>query len=483
MNNWFVSIALFGWIPAVLALFMAFPPRRAVIAAFLLAWLFLPMAGFKLAEGIPVYDKMSATCVGVLLGMVVFDLRRLQTFRARWIDLPMLVWCLCPIATSLSNDLGMYDGTSAAFREMVAWGLPYFIGRVYFSDLANLKELAVALVVGGLIYVPLCLIEIKMSPQLHNWIYGQHPALRTLIEATRWGGYRPTVFMQHGLMVGMWMCMTGLVGVWLWYSRALPRSICRIPTAWALVALVITAVLCKSTGAIVLLALGLASLFAVPLLRTKWVIWALVIVAPLYMVVRAGGLWDGSQLVQVSSDAAGEERAGSLEFRFRNEDMLSAKAMQRPILGWGGWGRARVYDESGRDISITDGLWIITLGNNGIVGLASLTFAMLLPAGLMLRRYPIRAWRDPAVAPAIALAVVVVLYWIDCIPNGMVNPIFMLAVGGLGTVLMVRSTAGRKVVNALRPPPPDHSGSVLTGGNDVPRLMQGHNELAKGADL
>ena len=458
MGNWFVTIALFGWIPAVLALFMAFPPRRAVIAAFLLAWLFLPMAGFKLAEGIPVYDKMSATCVGVLLGMLAFDLRQLQTFRAGWIDLPMLIWCFCPLASSLSNDLGMYDGASAAFRQMASWGLPYFIGRVYFSDLAGLKELAVGLFIGGLIYVPLCLFEIKMSPQLHTMVYGYHQ--HSFAQSMRMGGWRPTVFMQHGLMVGMWMCMTGLVGVWLWYSRALPRSICRIPTAWALAALVVTAVLCKSTGAIVLLALGLAGLFAVPLLRTKWVIWALVIAGPLYMGVRGSGLWDASQLVQASSDAAGEERADSLDFRFRNEDILAAKAMQRPTLGWGGWGRNRVYDEDGRDISITDGLWVITLGCNGIVGLAALTFTMLLPAALLLRRYPVRAWSDPAVAPAIVLAVVVVLYWIDCIPNGMVNPIFMLAVGGLASCGVGVSRVSRRlaVSPAARPP----RGAVVT---------------------
>ena len=453
MHSWTVAIALFGWIPVVLGMFGVLPPRRAVIAAFLLAWLFLPMAGFKLAEGVPVYDKMSATSVGVLLGMVVFDLRRLQSFRAGWIDLPMLMWCLSPIASSLSNDLGAYDGVSAAFRQTLTWGLPYFIGRVYFSDLASLKELAVGLFIGGLIYVPLCLIEIKMSPQLHTWVYGYHQ--HSFTQTFRMGGWRPTVFMQHGLMVGMWMCMTGLVGVWLWYARALPRTICQIPTALALLALVVTAVLCKSTGAIALLALGLAGLFAVPVLRTKWVIWALVIVAPLYMVVRAGGIWDGSQLLQVSSDAVGDDRADSLAFRFRNEDMLAGKAMQRPVFGWGGWGRARVYDESGLDISRTDGLWIIALGNYGIVGLASWTLAMLLPAGLMLQRYPIRAWREEAVAPAMVLAVVVVLYTIDCIPNGMVNPIFTLALGGLASCgaslkRVPRRTPVAPVTQALR---------------------------------
>ena len=47
---------MFGWIPAVLALFALFPPRRAVIISFLIAWLFLPMASFKLG-GLPDYAR------------------------------------------------------------------------------------------------------------------------------------------------------------------------------------------------------------------------------------------------------------------------------------------------------------------------------------------------------------------------------------------------------------------------------------------
>ena len=39
-----VPITLFGWVPCVLLLFLWLPPRRAVIAAFMGGWLFLPAA-------------------------------------------------------------------------------------------------------------------------------------------------------------------------------------------------------------------------------------------------------------------------------------------------------------------------------------------------------------------------------------------------------------------------------------------------------
>ena len=55
-----VPLTLFGWIPFVLALFALLPPRRAVVTAFLAAWLFLPMAGYGV-KGLPDYTKMSAT--------------------------------------------------------------------------------------------------------------------------------------------------------------------------------------------------------------------------------------------------------------------------------------------------------------------------------------------------------------------------------------------------------------------------------------
>ena len=62
-----------------------------------------------------------------------------------------------------------------------------------------------------------------------------------------------------------------------------------------------------------------------------------------------------------------------------NDDMLIAKAMQKPLFGWGGWSRNRVFEESGRDMAVTDGFWILELGSNGCVGLISMTLAMLLP--------------------------------------------------------------------------------------------------------
>ena len=43
--------------------------------------------------------------------------------------------------------------------------------------------------------------------------------------------------------------------------------------------------------------------------------------------------------------------------------------MEKPLFGWGGWGRNRVFSkEDGKDLSITDGQWAIEIGETGILG-------------------------------------------------------------------------------------------------------------------
>src|SRR5436190_3142386 len=196
-----VPIMLRGWVFLAILLFAIVPPRRAVLAAFILGWLFLPQAGVPLS-GLPDLDKITATSMGAMLGVLLFDAQRLRTFRFSWVDLPLLAWCLVSIPAALVNDLGIYDGLSGLMHDTFIWAIPYFIGRLYFSDLASLRELAIGIFLGGLIYVPLCLWEIRMSPQLHYMVYGFYPSFFGM--AVRLGGYRPVLYMQHGWMVGLW---------------------------------------------------------------------------------------------------------------------------------------------------------------------------------------------------------------------------------------------------------------------------------------
>ncbi len=462
-----VPIALFGWIPVVVGLFTVLPPRRAVVTAFVGAWLFLPMAGYGI-EGFPDYTKVSATCVGVLLAVMIFDSDRLLSFRPSLVDIPMIIWCLCPIASSISNDLGAYDGLSAALFHVIVWGIPYVIGRVYFWNRAGIRELAMGIFIGGLIYIPLCIYELRMSPQLHRMVYGFHQ--HSFRQHMRYGGYRPMVFMQHGLMVGLWMANAALIGMWLWLTGAVKR-LWGIPIGWLVAALLVVTILCKSIGAIVLLALGAGAMLLTRWWRSLIPVLLLVAISPAYIVLRQTQVLDREELVSLARMVVDRDRARSLGGRLTQEDLFSEKAMERPIFGWGGWHRSFPTDEHGRDMTRGwDSLWVQALGRSGFVGLVSLTLAILLPAALFLRRFSARLWTRAAFAPAAALCMIVVLYMMDNLMNSMENPIFILAVGGISGCVAAR--AGRKVrarAPTRTPPPEREQAKHLTLQDILPR--------------
>ena len=197
-------------------------------------------------SGLPEYTKMSATCVGILLSAFLFASEYFQNYRFHWLDFPMFFWCVSPCISSLSNELGLYDGISALVNQSTIWALPYIIGRLFLNKPEAVRELTLGLFVGGLVYIPFCVFELRMSPQLHRILYGFH-AHPDFAQSIRFGGYRPMVFMEHGLMVGMWMASASLLGIWLWYGKVVDRL--RGYKMWKLAAcqLVIT-VMVKSSG-------------------------------------------------------------------------------------------------------------------------------------------------------------------------------------------------------------------------------------------
>lgn len=448
------TLALIAWPFCVLVLFMSTTPRRAALYGYMLGWLFLPMAALPI-PGLPEYSKSSAIAYGVLAGVLLFDSRCLSRIRFSWLDIPALVWCCVPMASSLSNGLGAYDGASAVVGQTVSWGSAYLVGRLYFGDRDGLRELALGVLFGGLIYVPLCLFEIRMSPQLHKLVYGFHQ--HDFGQTKRFGGFRPMVFMQHGLAVGLWMTCASLVAVWMWRTGAL-RQVKGWSISIVASGLLVTTVLCKSAGSLALLAVGAAALFATQWINSK-VFLACLIAAPLvYMGFRASGDWSGESLV-AASRFMGDERAESLRFRMKNEDLLAEKAWQRPVFGWGGWSRNRVYDDRGRDVSVTDGLWIIAFGQKGLVGLGALYAMLLLPVAVLVSKLPTDRIAGVENAAVVVTGVLIVLFATDCIFNAMPNPLFVAAAGGLTSFVFA--------YRLPRPRSAAFHGSVLTSQPSV----------------
>lgn len=434
----FIRLILYSWILVVVYLFRRFPPQRALIISFLIAVLFLPETGIVIRNDF-VINKTTATSIGAILATLIYYPNYLSSFRPGLLDIPIIIWILSIIPSQLTNGLSV---TTPIIQNILVWLVPYLLGRIYLRNLSDLNQLAIYIFLGGLIYTPLCLFENFKTPNLHLWVYGIPARIGSYLQTFRLGGYRPTVFMNHGLAVGMWMMAATLVGVWLWQMKVLPKKLWNYPTAWIIGGLVFVFIQVRSTGAYYYILLGLLILLAAKFARTAIPLVLIALISFSYISLGATG-----QLYQIpqvrdfmygGTTNASEEREGSLRFRLQNEELLSEHARQKFVLGWGqGAGRNRVFNEKGEDVSVTDSIWIIEFGFRGIIGLYSFFSVLLLPAlSFAIFRYPAHTWRIPKVAAAASLAVILVLYAWDSALNAFPNAVYILASGGLATVAM-----------------------------------------------
>src|SRR6516165_5349512 len=182
-----VPVVLVGWVIVCVALFWQLPGRDAALWAMIAGWLILPVALFPTrvfawpigtggsmhALAIPaalLVNKATAIGLGCLAGAMIFDWPALKEIRPSRLDLPIVLWCLTPIASTLANSLPLAEGLAQARYLALAWGVPYLMGRAYLVDNKSLERLALALVLSALVTVPLCLIEFVLEPFLYTMV-------------------------------------------------------------------------------------------------------------------------------------------------------------------------------------------------------------------------------------------------------------------------------------------------------------------------
>jgi hypothetical protein len=299
--------------------------------------------------------------------------------------------------------------------------LPFLLARRVLNTPEASTQILKALVYGGLVYSLLILIELRMSPQLNKWLYGFYS--HSFGQHVRDGGYRPMIFLKHGLRVGIFMSMTVLAALILYRMREGAK-----PGRWLIYAvwLFVILFLSKTLGAflITLLLLPAALLFGI---RTQLLVSAaLAGIVLLYPIVRGSGLVPVDRITSaVSNISAG--RAGSLQFRFDNEDILLERAQEKPFFGWGGRNRSRVFDARGRDQSVTDGTWIIIIGQRGWVGYLTFFGLLCLPPILLF----LRSKQLAINAGTAGLVLVLTANLIDLVPNSGLVPLTWLIAGAL----------------------------------------------------
>lgn len=432
MPNAFAYLALILWPVVTLALFASMRPAQALIWSLLGGFLLLPVNTAFDLPGVPALDKTSIPSISALIGALLFKKGPVvRPPREWWAIALMVAYIVSPVFTVLTNrdalqfgsvllpGLRPYDALSAAAYKGIDL-IPFLLGYNVLKGPRAQDYLLRALVIAALGYSLLMLVEIRLSPQLHTWIYGFFPS--GFDQQMRGGGFRPVVFLGHGLIVALFTCLALIAAFYLAQQRAQVFGV----SAWLWVAyLAGMLILCRSLGPLML---GLAAVGVMSILRRGGV---QLICALMAVTLLAYPMLRGADIVPVQTladqiGAANEERAASFQTRIDNEDSLLARANQRPLFGWGGYDRNRIFDQnSGEDLSITDGTWIIVIGNNGWIGYISVFGLLCLPM--------VAAWRRRVRlnAASAALSLILAVNLVDLLPNSSLSPMTWVLAGSL----------------------------------------------------
>jgi hypothetical protein len=389
---------------------------------------------------IPDFDKSSIPNLAALFGCVVICGRSIR-FSSKFglAELLIVTLLVSPFITNeLNGDqitiggavlpgLGAYDAGSAVIFQVITL-IPFFLGRRFLCGRTDTEEILRVLIIAGLIYSLPALFEIRLSPQLHTWIYGYFPH-EQFIQQMRDGGFRPVVFMGHGLLVSFFFCITAVAAAAFWRTNTQVMRRVHLPASGITAFLSIVLALCKTAsssiyGAVLVLLVCLTG----PKLQSRIAV-LLVSVALLYPALRIAGLVPVSNLLELA-ESISIEREDSLGVRFFNEEQLLERASQRWWFGWGRYGRSWVYDESGRETSVPDGRWIGVLGVFGVVGFLAEFGLLALPiftAALALRFA--KSTKEKVFLSALALILATNVF--DLLPNSTLRPWTWLIAGAL----------------------------------------------------
>lgn len=375
MTPW---IALWSWPVISIVFFRTWPIPVAAAATLIGGYLLLPEATSYDLPLLPALGKgtVPSICALVLVFIASSDASKSRDMLPGWfprdrVSLMLLAFIIFgafgtalsnmePVSTTLKQLQGLrvYDGFSLALSASMAL-IPFFIARKTMASPEAQRSLLIVLIIAASAYTMLALWEVRMSPQLNKNVYGFFP--HSWRQHIRDGGFRPLVFLGHGLKLGIFFALAAIAAAGLWRRSSGPIK-SKLLAALAL--LTFTIFMSKVLGA-----------FAITLLLLPLVLFAprriqVIVLMTISVLVLSFPILRNTQFVPTdwmveTAESISPERAQSLEFRFDNEDILLERAREKPIFGWGGFGRNRVFDETGEDISTTDGRWVILFGQGG----------------------------------------------------------------------------------------------------------------------
>ncbi len=402
MHHAIALASLAFWGPIVLALIRFLGPRRGAAIGLLGGFLLLPrspMAGWSVL-GVLSLDKRTIPGLAALLGVALFDHRRLIRFRFKAVDLAAIGFVLVPLLARLGGGSGPIAGSVAqSWIHLVEWGLPYLIGRLYFANGEGPRSLGTAVAVAGFLTIPLVAFEAILGPDwyLAGRVYGigSHELM-----TTRLGGWRPETLLSNGLELAEWMALAASLATWMWICSGWKPA--PLPTWLPAPALVLASLAVRGVYGYAVLGIGLAATGATRLVRIRLFLMVLSLVPPAYLAARISGLWGGGQLVGLAR-AAGRESTTASRIAAEGENVAAAKD------------RGLLFGEGGRYHDwAADGRWLATLRGSGLVGVAFQYAAILGPGALLIWR---RKGPPAATSPEMGLALFAILHAIDSLHN------------------------------------------------------------------
>jgi hypothetical protein len=455
------TIAILVW-PLVTAMLFAMSKdrNRAVLVALLGGHLFLPSSFSIALPGLPDIDREAVTILSIAAMLLVTKGGFGKFLPTRLLPVILIVTSLvAPVLTVLTNNdpisvpgrilpgLSIYDSLTPVFTSGLAL-LIFMTGFNHFRNESEHRKILWLIVIAGFVYSAVVLFEARVSPQLHFWVYRFYP--QDFIQAVRGDGFRPHGFLRGGLHLSFFMFLVLMAAIALWRDgRAQTATMSRRRMPGVLIPyFAFILFVCKSLGAILF---GITMAPVAALLRARFhvrIAFALALFAVLYPQLRGLHLVPTQQIVDLAA-VISPARAASLQFRFDNEDQLLAHASDRLLFGWGSFSRNRVFNEDGRDISITDGLWIIRIGSFGWVGFIAFF-------GLM--AYPIlQLWRQarrlqPGFVTSV-LALMLAVNMIELLPNSTTLPLIWLVAGALTGYVTEGSRLASRARQRLTVPP------------------------------
>lgn len=491
MPNILAYLVLLSSPLAAVVLFRLLPLERALVWTLIGGHLLLPSETAIKFPMIPAIDKSLVPAVSALMLCLIMAPRikapqdaASRTGRQVLVCLLALV-VVTPVLTVLYNTQPIIDGRIflPGLRLYDAWGLitqilvaliPLWLGLRYLNNEAGHRALVEAIAIGGLAYSIPALIEIRLSPQLHTWVYGFFPS--DFVQHIRAGGFRPTVFLNHGLMVGIYFCMAIIASAILFKEA---RREGRKSFGWLAATIWLTLVLylSKSLGALVIAVPS--AMIVIFLGRRLQVAFAtgIAVIVMFYPMLRGAG-WVPVDTAYNLALSVSEDRAASLKFRLDNEDALLEKANQKPIAGWGSWGRNSIFDpETGEMTSITDGIWLNFIGVYGWLGYIGrfglLTVPILLYA---LRR---KTLGPSLITPGLTILLAALL--VDLLPNsGLVNYVWLTA-GAVAGMAVLRSASDAATGTATMAAPEDDRAGWLMAEETAPQQGRQKRSDQRGA--